>query len=164
MRAGNATTAHEGASRRRKARRDPGGLVVPQPRPGGLKLAVHSIERVVDHAVMPCAVPRLDERLDPGEQVGARPLLWGEALCAERTHFAIEPVDIDGLRPVVLDQDPPANDNGSDVSAYRTFDEGLGDVEFRVDPGSARPPVEIDGDRSPLHAGKGGAAPASKPA
>jgi hypothetical protein len=45
----------------------------------------------------------------------------------------------------------------ADVGAHSTFDERLGDVEFRVDPGVAHHPAEVDEDRIALHAGQEGA-------
>ena len=40
----------------------------------GLCSAIDPIKRLVEHGFMPGAVPRLDIGLDPGEEVGTRPL------------------------------------------------------------------------------------------
>src|SRR5260370_13508537 len=48
--------------------------------------AIDAIERLVEHGLVPGAVPRLDIGLNLPEKVGMRPLLRGEALGTERAH------------------------------------------------------------------------------
>jgi hypothetical protein len=52
----------------------------------------------------------VDIGLDRGEQVGAGPLLGCQALGAERSHLAIESIDIDRQWPVVFDHDLARDD------------------------------------------------------
>ena len=67
---------------------------------------------------MPGTVPRLDIGLDLPEKVGVRPLLGGEALGAERAHLAVETLYVNRARPMVVDHDLSADDDGGDVRTH----------------------------------------------
>src|SRR3984893_2249058 len=54
-----------------------------------LRSAIHPIKRMVDHGLVPGAVPCLDIGLDLLEEVRVRPLLRGEALGTERSHLSV---------------------------------------------------------------------------
>jgi hypothetical protein len=54
-----------------------------------LDSAIDPIEGLVDHGLVPGAVPCLDIGLDLLEEVRVRPLLRGEALGTERAHLSL---------------------------------------------------------------------------
>ena len=54
---------------------------------------------------------------------------------------------------MILDNNVTPDDDGGHVRAHCAFHKSIGDVEFRVDPGIARHPVEIDENCIALHAG-----------
>src|SRR5271155_3990896 len=129
------------------------GTIFPKVSYRPLCSTIDRIERLVEHGLMPRTVPCLYIGLDLPEKVGVRPLLGGKALGTERAHLAVETVNVDRARLMILNHDLPADDDSGDVRAHGTFHKGVGDVEFRVDPGIARHPVEIDEDCIALHAG-----------
>ena len=102
---------------------------------------------------MPSAVPGLDVGLYFAKKVGVRPLLGGEALGTERAHLSVETFYIDCAGLMILNHDFPPDDDSGDVRAHGAFHKGVGDVKFRVNPGIASHPVEIDEDRIAFHAG-----------
>src|SRR5215471_5578227 len=119
-----------------------------------LRSAINPVERPVEHGLMPSGVPRLDIGLDLFEKVGVRPLLGSEALGTERAHLAVEALYVNRPRLMVLDDDFSPDDDGGDVRTHGAFHKGVSDVKFRVNPGIARYPVEIDENRIALHAGQ----------
>src|SRR5438132_11914980 len=96
--------------------------------------AIDPIERLVEHVLVPSAVPCLDIGLALPKQVGACLLLGGEALRAEFAHLAVETFHVDRAALMILDHDLSPDDNRGDVRAHGALDKGVGDVEFRVDP------------------------------
>src|SRR5438132_6422323 len=100
--------------------------------------AIDPIERLVEHVLVPSAVPCLDIGFDLPKQVGAHPLLGGEALRTEFAHLAVETFHIDRARLMVLDHDLSRDNDCGDDGTHGALDKGVGDVEFRVDPGIAR--------------------------
>src|SRR6266516_6608475 len=114
--------------------------------------AIDPIERLIEHVRVPGAVPCLDIGLELPEQIGARPLLGREALGAECAHLAVETFHVDRARLVILDHDFTPDDDCGDIRAHCAFHEGVDEVEFRVDPGIARHPVEVNENRVTLSA------------
>ena len=62
---------------------------------------------MVEHGLVPGAVPRLDIGFDLPQEVGMRPLLVGKAFCTERAHLAVETLHVNRPRLMVLDHDFP---------------------------------------------------------
>src|SRR5215831_211996 len=128
-----------------------GGRCIRTSRPS-LCSAIDPIEGLVDHGLVPGAVPCLDIGLDLLEEVGVRPLLGGKAPGTERAHLAIEPLNIDRMRLTIFNHDLSPDNDCRDVSAHRALHKRVGDVEFRVNPWVARHPVEIDENCIAFHA------------
>src|ERR1700761_4751073 len=93
----------------------------------GLELSVilcsafDAIERLVEHGLVPGAVPHLDIGLDLPDKVGLRLLLGGEALGTERAHLAVETLYVNRARLMIFNHDLPpmttVEPRGSEVAA-----------------------------------------------
>src|SRR5580704_14133669 len=90
--------------------------------------AINPIERLVEHVFVPVAVPCLHIGFDLLEQIGARPLLGGEALRTERTHLAVEAFHVDRARLMILHHDLSPDDDCGDVRAHRALHKGVSNL------------------------------------
>src|SRR3954469_23929380 len=139
--------------RRRAARRNDRIITLPEKKSNA---AVHAVERLAHHLLVPATVPFLRIRLDAGKHVGAGAVLLAQAPGAELAHLGEERFHIEQLQLPVLHHHLSAHDDRVDVGPHGTLHECLDDVGARIEPRLVFHPVEIDQHGVGLHSGHEG--------
>src|SRR3954469_6371900 len=114
---------------RRAARRNDRIITLPEKKSNA---AVHAVERLAHHRLVPATVPSLRIRLDASEHVRAGAVLLAQPLGAELADLGEERFHLEQLQLPVLHHHAAIDHHRVDVAPHGTLHECLDDVGARI--------------------------------